>query len=179
MEKDKKTIEPGERKMRRRMKNLQRFGLHALILVLAVWVIFFLVVGVTTVPNNDMHPRLDGGDLILYYRLNTLLEARDVITFHKNDTKYVARIVAIPGDSVDITDTDSLVVNKNAVYESDIFYSTPRYEGFVNYPLTLGADEYFVLVDFREGGEDSRYFGPVKRDEIDGVVITMLRKDGI
>ena len=37
----------------------------------------------------------------------------------------------------------------------------------------------FLLVDMREGGEDSRYFGPVSRDEIDGLIIEVLRRNDI
>ena len=63
--------------------------------------------------------------------------------------------------------------------ESNIFYSTPRYEGFVEYPLVLGEDECFVLVDKRNGGEDSRYYGPVDKDEILGTVITVVRRNSL
>ena len=61
----------------------------------------------------------------------------------------------------------------------DIFYNTPEYAGFVSYPLTLGENEYFVLADYRNGGADSRFFGPVRKDEIDGTVITILRRNNL
>lgn len=164
---------------RRRIRRIQGLGVRILVFILAVWVVFFWIIGITTVPNGDMNPSLKAGDLIMYYRLDTLLEKDDVITFHKNDTKYVARIVAKGGDTIEISDDERVIVNGNSIYEDGIYYSTPRYEGFVEYPLTIGQNEYFVLVDMREGGEDSRYFGTVKQSEIDGLVISVLRRDGI
>ena len=65
------------------------------------------------------------------------------------------------------------------VIESNIFYPTPRYEDHVNYPLTLADDEVFVLADSRNGGTDSRYFGPVKKSEILGSVVLIVRRTNL
>ena len=83
------------------------------------------------------------------------------------------------GDTVEITNEESVRVNGNTLAESRIYSGTPRYEGFVEYPLTLAQDECFVLVDRRNGGEDSRYYGPVSRDEIKGIIITIMRRNNI
>lgn len=42
--------------------------------------------------------------------------------------------------------------------------------------MKLGEDEVFLLGDYREGAKDSRYFGPVKRGEIKGIVMTAVRR---
>ena len=39
--------------------------------------------------------------------------------------------------------------------------------------------EYFVMADQRNGGKDSRYFGIVRADEIQGIVITILRRNNL
>jgi signal peptidase I len=49
----------------------------------------------------------------------------------------------------------------------------------VNYPVTLGPGECFVLADKRDEGADSRFFGPVKREEIQGSVITIMRRNNL
>ena len=49
---------------------------------------------------------------------------------------------------------------------------------FPNY-LVLKENEYFVLADSRSNAEDSRYFGTVKKDEILGTVITVMRRNNI
>lgn len=46
------------------------------------------------------------------------------------------------------------------------------------FPLTVGKDEYFVLGDYRTDAKDSRIYGTVKKEEIKGTVITLLRHRG-
>ena len=88
-------------------------------------------------------------------------------------------MVAVAGDTVEITDDNRLIINGNAVLEPNIFYLTPRYEGFIEYPLTLLPGECFVLADSRSGGTDSRVFGPVFKNEINGTVITIVRRNNL
>lgn len=144
-----------------------------------LWILFGLVFGLTPVRNDDMMPRLSAGDLMLYYRLNRTWHAQDVVVVKKDGVTYTARIVAQSGDKVEITDDAQLKVNDSIVLENDIYYSTPKYDDNVQYPVTLAEDEFFVLCDYREGAKDSRYFGPVRRSEVKGKVITVLRRSGL
>ena len=148
-------------------------------MVIIVWILFGLVFGLTPVRNDDMMPRLSAGDLMLYYRLNQTWHTQDVVVVKKDGVTYTARIVARGGDTVEITDDAQLKVNDSIVLENDIYYSTPRYDDNVQYPVTLAEDEFFVLCDYREGAKDSRYFGPVSRSEVKGKVITVLRRSGL
>ena len=92
---------------------------------------------------------------------------------------FVCRVVAVAGDVVEITDDEQLKINGHNMIEQNIFYPTARYEGFTEYPLTLGEGQCFVLADWRIGGSDSRYFGPVEKSEILGTVITVVRRNGL
>ena len=166
-------------RQRRPMDYAQRFLITALAVVIVIWLMVSVVFGFMVAPNGDMYPRIDSGDLLLFYRFDKNVHSQDVVVLDKNDTRYVGRVIAIEGDTVDITDDERLIINGNTVSEPNIFYSTSRYEGFVNYPLTLGKDECFVLVDSREKGEDSRYYGVVKTDEIRGTVITVVRRTNL
>jgi len=166
-----------EKKKRSPMGPLQTFFLNALLIVTAVWLLCGFVLGFTAVPNGDMSPNLKAGDLLIYYQLNRQFVAQDVVVLEKNDTVYVGRVVAKGGDTVEITDAGSLVINGNTMIESNIYNQTVRYEGFVTYPLTLREGEYFVLADIRSSGEDSRYYGAVSESEILGKVITVIRRD--
>jgi len=87
--------------------------------------------------------------------------------------------VAKGGDKVEVTDDSTLKINDSTMIESDIFYSTPKYEDYVEYPLKLQEDEYFILCDYRNGARDSRYFGAVKKNEIEGKVITIIRRSNL
>lgn len=169
----------------RSVKSYQYFVLRLLLLLLVIWVLFFQIVGLTHMPSGDMYPRIDSGDLLLFYRLDKSVKAQDIVVIEKippdNTEKklYVARVVAVAGDTVEISDAGRLIVNGNTMIESNIFSSTPRYEGYTEYPLTLGEGECFVLADNREGGSDSRYFGAVNKSEIAGTVISVLRRNNL
>ena len=173
-EKDKK-----EKKKRSPMGPIQTFFLNALLILTAIWLLCGFILGFTTVPNGDMTPNFKTGDLLMYYQLNRDFVAQDVVVLKKNDTTYVGRVVAKGGDTVNITDKGGLVINGNTMIETNIYNNTVRYEGFVNYPVTLKDGEYFVLNDIRSSGEDSRYYGPVSESEILGKVITAVRRNNL
>ena len=173
------TDSPEKKKQRSPMGPIQAFFLNALLIVTAAWLLCGFVFGFTTVPNGDMTPNLKSGDLLIYYQLNRNFAAQDVVVLKKNDTVYVGRIVAKGGDTVDITDNGSLVINGNTMIESNIYAQTVRYEGFVSYPVTLSEGSFFVLADLRSSGEDSRYYGAVAEQEILGKVITAVRRSNL
>lgn len=161
------------------MNPIQVFLLNALIVVTVLWLLFGFVLGLAAAPNGDMAPNIKNADLLLFYRLNSSFQAQDVVVLRKNDTTYIGRVVAVGGDSVDITDEAALVINGNIVSESNIYTATPRYEGFQEYPVKVPEGSYFILADSRNGGEDSRYYGTVTGDEINGRVITVIRRNNL
>ncbi len=171
---------------RRRIRALRSFLFRIVALVAVIYVLFWHIVGITMMPNKDMYPRLDAGDLLLYYRLEKNIKSQDIIVFDKEATAgegaktLVCRVIGAPGDTVEVTEEKGLTVNGNTLIESNIFYPTKPYEeGIAEYPVKLGEGEYFVMADQRNGGMDSRYFGIVKADEIRGVVITVLRRNNL
>lgn len=168
-----------KKKGRSPMNPIQVFLLNLLIIIVSVWLLFGFVLGFAVAPNGDMAPNIKEHDLLLYYRLGSEFRAQDVVVIRKNNITYVGRIIAAENDSVDISDANRPVINGSIMQESNIYTETPRYEGFVEYPLTLGKDEFFVLTDMRNGGEDSRYYGVVKRQEIQGTVVSVIRRNNI
>ena len=161
------------------MKALRNFLIRLFLLIAVIAILFGVVFGLTPMANADMQPAVCAGDLMLYYRLDKNLNSDDVVVFQKEGIQYTGRIVAVPGDVVEITDESELMVNKNTVMEDNIFYTTPAYDSEVEYPLALKEDQYFILCDNREGAKDSRSFGVVDTSEIKGKVITIVRRSGI
>ena len=86
-------------------------------------------------------------------------------------TAFVKRLVALPGDTVEITG-GHLYVNGELVPDPEQMGSVPADYG----PITLGDDEYFVVGDNRASSHDSRYndVGPISRDAIMGKVTRVL-----
>ena len=174
-----------KKRHKRRMRALRSFLFRTVALALVIYVLFFHIVGITTMPSRDMYPRLDAGDLLLYYRLERSPKAQDIVVIEKaadsgeETQRFVCRVVAAPGDTVEVSAEKGLYVNGNTMIENNIFYPTDAYENRTEYPVKLGEGEYFVMADRRNGGMDSRYFGIVKADEIRGVVITVLRRNNL
>ena len=159
-------------------------ALRLLVLLAVVWICFFKIVGLTHMPDGDMYPRIDAGDLVLFYRLERDVRAQDVAVIEKTMPDggrelFISRVVAVGGDTVEIDGEGHLIINGNRMVESNIFSATASYDGAVEYPLQLGEGEYFVLADRRSGGTDSRVFGPVSAEEIQGCVISVLRRGTI
>ena len=148
------------------MRALRNFLVRLFLLITVIGILFGVVFGLTPMANADMQPAVCAGDLMLYYRLDKNLNSDDVVVFQKEGIQYTGRIVAVPGDVVEITDESELMVNKNTVMEDNIFYTTPAYDSEVEYPLALKEDQYFILCDNREGAKDSRSFGVVDTSEI-------------
>jgi signal peptidase I len=150
-----------------------------LITVVILWVIFTFVFGMARIKGESMYPRLRDGDVILYYRLDRDYVQGDVVTFRINGNRRAARVVAVGGDVVDITEEGQLLVNGN-VQEEEIFYPTEKASSEITYPYTVEEGSYFVLCDFRTASTDSRDYGAVSRKDISGKVISLLlRRRGI
>lgn len=174
-----------KKRHKKQMRALRSFLFRFVLLAAVIYALFFHIVGITMMPNKDMYPRLDAGDMLLYYRLERNPKAQDVIVISKavdpgaEKQRLVCRVAAVPGDTVEVSEEKGLCVNGNPLIETGIFYPTQEYEDRTEYPVTLADGEYFVMADRRNGGMDSRYFGPVRLEEIEGVVITLLRRNGL
>lgn len=167
------------RRALRNRQDIRSFCFRLIFMALFVYVLFFRIFGIVTVPNDDMKPKLYGGDLALIYRLRQDWAAGDVIYYRKADESYIGRIIAAPGDTVDITPDGRVLVNGSALIEDEIFYANKLYEAGIDFPAVLESDAFFVLGDYREGAKDSRLFGPVAASEIEGKIISAIRRKGL
>ena len=171
------------KKYEKGFKNYHFFLIYLAIFLIVVWILFFKIIGITHMPNLDMKPRVDGGDLLIFYRLDRDAAFQELVVFEKKidgeDKKrlMVGRVIAAPGDTFEISESNRPVVNGNQLIEDMIYYDTPKRDEKINYPITLGEGEYFILVDDRKEGLDSRYFGPVKKKDILGTVINIIRRN--
>lgn len=146
----------------------------AITLLLAFTFVYFIGLR-TSVVGQSMAETLNSGDEILVNRFIykvTNPEPNDIIVFLPNGNEkshyYVKRVVAVPGDTVLISD-GKLYVN-GALFEEETGIEDIEEAGLASDEITLGADEYFVLGDNRNNSEDSRYanIGNIKKEYIIG-----------
>lgn len=124
-----------------------------------------------------MRPTAGDGDLVLTTRFFSL-ESDDLVVYQLDGTSTLGRVVAQPGDTVEITSDGDLKVNGN-VQASVTQGNTSQGSLAGQYPITLGEDQYFILNDSRDDTSDSRQSGAVGLNGIDGKVIALLRVRGI
>lgn len=159
------------RRRRGRRALLRRLVLTALV----VYVAFGVVFGIAMVEGNSMSPTMEDGDVALFLRVGVTYRTGDVVLVKMEDgTEYVKRIVGLPGQTVDIQEeTGQVLIDGEELLEPYLYEGTYKKEG-VDYPLTLGEDEYFVLGDNRGNSLDSRNYGPVRGEQLDGRLLFIL-----
>ena len=98
---------------------------------------------------------------------------RDRYYDQKDSESNIARVIAMPKDSVEIIN-DDIFVNGKRIYEPYILLQQSK--KLNNNKWVLSKDEYFVINDNRELDDynDSRYIGPINKDSIIGVVFFRL-----
>lgn len=139
-----------------------------------VFAAFRLVLGLSVVKGDSMEPALHDGDLLVLWK-PAAVEAGDVVLFRGDDgLQRVKRVVAMPGQKVEIDGDGGVLVDGQELDEPYVYEGTARKAG-TPFPLVLGEDEYFVLGDHRGNSQDSRNFGPVKGSRIEGKVTVVLR----
>lgn len=135
--------------------------------------------GLGFVRGDSMRPAYRENDLILFLRVGGYHRGDAVILGEGSvrAQKLIKRIVGLPGDTVDMDAEGRVLINGQALEEPYASGPTRKRED-LDYPLTLGGDEYFVLGDNRAHSSDSRSFGVVAAKQIDGRVIAMARGGG-
>ena len=97
------------------------FLIRLAFLLVFLWVLFGLLFGITTMKNNDMSPRISAGDLLFYYRLEKP-KSGDVVVLQKAGEKYVGRVIAAGGDTVEITEDEKVKINGSKIAQEQNNY---------------------------------------------------------
>lgn len=157
------------------VKEVVSWMAHILIAVFSAFILVYFVGMRTSVIGVSMEDTLYSGQQVLVNRISYLIFGPgegDIIVFTPNGNRnthfYVKRVVAVPGDVVQIKD-GRLYVNQQIV---DYGYDKIMDAGIAESELILEEDEYFVMGDNCNNSEDSRSgnIGPVSRDKIEGKV---------
>lgn len=159
-------------------QDIQLLLLKIAILAVMAAILFLFVFGIARCSDASMFPAVKDGDLAVYYRADKDYMQGDVVVLEADGKTQIRRVVAVEGDTVDVTE-DGLFINGALQQENNIYEETQRYQEGIDFPVTLGEDEIFVLGDAREHSTDSRIYGPVNAKDTKGTVITLIRRRGI
>lgn len=150
------------------------YTIGVLVILLTSYIIITYVGQRTEVVGNSMYPTLEDGDQLIVNKLTYKVSAPkrfDVVVFPCNGDYYVKRIIGMPGETVRINSSGAIFINER-VLPDIVGLDTIEDAGVAWEPITLDANEYFVLGDNRNHSSDSRDFnvGNISRGLIVGKV---------
>lgn len=159
---------------RRSGRRALKSTLYALLAVAAVAVLAAtLVLPVLQVTGTSMQPTLDDGDVVVLVKGPDFAPG-DLCGFYLQNKLLIKRVIAGPGDYVDIDEEGNVYVNGQALDEP---YVTGKSLGEcdIKLPYQVPDNRYFVLGDHRETSVDSRSsaVGCIEKEQIIGKI--MLR----
>ena len=127
---------------------------------------------VTLIQGQSMEPTYHNFQFAILDKRAQTYNAGDVLAFWCPGLRatLIKRVVAVPGDTVCISD-ETLYVNgkRSTIYPNDSF----SYAGILASPISLAEGEYILIGDNYAVSKDSRYesVGIVSRQEIIGKVV--------
>ena len=96
-----------------------------------------------------------------------LTDIKDIIARKElTNTRYVKRVIGLPGDIIDIKDDGTVYINGEKENKAYVKGLTPP--GSMNYPLVVPENQLFVMGDNRAVSKDSRKFGCINILSVEG-----------
>lgn len=136
------------------------------------------------VKGDSMEPNYHSGDYLIIDELSYRLrdpERGEVIVFKyplNTSYRYIKRIIALPGETIDLKNGEVYVSRAGGEptkVSEDLYISDATREKWktrLDYgPVTLKADEFFVMGDNRNYSSDSRTWGVLPMKDITGRVV--------
>ena len=163
-----------ERKRYRRQKAYNkalRGTVYVLTIVAAVAVLIAtLILPVLQIEGTSMEPTLSNGDIVLLTKM-TRFNRGDLCGFTWNNKLLIKRVVALPGDWIEI-DTDGTIYLNGEKLDEPYVQQKALGECDLEFPFQVPQEQYFVVGDMRESSIDSRntLIGCIPKDQIVGKV---------
>lgn len=163
MNRQNNSAEPG--KVRRRRKTIV-CTLSGLLMLAALTTAIVLLFPAYRISSDAMAPTLRRGDIVLAMRGG--VQAGDVIALQYGGETLVKRVIALPGDVVDIAADGEVSVNGSPLDEPYAVQAAGQCD--IELPHTVPPGRCFVLGDNRAQSQDSRsaLIGSVSEEQIIG-----------
>jgi signal peptidase I len=169
-----------EAELRRERKKLRivrtaRNTLYTLLVVAAVSVLVAtLLTPVLRILGHSMSPTLEAGQYVVSLK-GSAFQQGDLVSFYIGNNLLVKRVIALPGDWVDIRADGTVLVNGVELEEP---YISEKAFGLcdLELPYQVPESKYFLMGDDRDISKDSRssVIGCVARDQIVGKIVLRI-----
>lgn len=163
--------ELGRLKEREVLKHLRK-TLSVLVVVAAISVLVAtLWMPVLKIYGSSMDPTLENGQIVVSIKTKKL-KSGDVVAFWQGNKLLVKRVIACPGQKVDIDVNGKVSVDGKAIHESYLD-SESLGNTDIDYPHQVEESRWFCMGDNRESSIDSRSaaIGDISKEQIEGKVL--------
>ena len=154
-------------------RNWLGIGIIIASIVISVLLRIF-VLGVYVVPTSSMLDTIRIGDVVAGVKLDKSIDAGDIVTFRspQSGDLLVKRVVAVGGQTVDYKDGYLYVdgARQDQSYVNGQSFAPDSLE----LPYTVPEGSVWVMGDNRENSKDSRFFGPVRLQNVECKVTTRV-----
>ena len=142
---------------------------YVVILISVVLIRTFIATPVI-VNGSSMAPTLKNSNILLLNKFNQKIKRFDIVVLNENKDKLIKRIIGLPGETVEYKGYH-LYINGKKINDKFAIDTGEFYLEDDNFKLLkIPVDKYFVLGDNRNNSIDSRSFGLVDKNKIDGIV---------
>ncbi len=153
------------------MKWFKELVPYFVILIVVVLIRSFVVTPIK-VHGQSMYKTLDGNEIMILNKLKDveryhIVVANLIVDGKKQDT-LIKRVYGLPGETIKC-ESGRIYINNHIIEDEFGYGVTDDFEEII-----LGEDEYFLLGDNRENSLDSHVFGPIKKQDIEGVTSFVL-----
>ena len=155
----------------RYLKKVQK-TLSILVVVAAISVLVAtLWMPVLKIYSSSMDPTLENGQIVVSIKTKKL-KSGDVVAFWQGNKLLVKRVIASPGQKVDIDVNGKVFVDGKAISESYLD-SESLGNTDIDFPHQVEESRWFCMGDNRESSIDSRsaVIGDISKEQIEGKVL--------
>ncbi len=156
----------------RRYGSVLRSTIYSLVVVAACAILVAVLwMPVLRIYGNSMTPTVSAGEIVVSWKGSSFAQG-DLIAMYYANKLLVKRVIAGPGEWVDIDEDGNVFVNEKPLDEP---YLVEKALGDcdIELPFQVPEDRYFVMGDHRSTSADSRLasIGPIPAEDVVGRII--------